>query len=164
MKRHPVVERLWDEVDQTVEALGFALVQMTYGGPLGDPSLTVYADRAEGVTADHGVSADDCALLAEHLSVLLDGLDPIPGAYNLIVSSPGLDRPLGQDADFARYAGERATIRYRGESGQARRVRGTLAGVEDGRVLLDTDGGRQALPLDQISAANLVYDWEGEGE
>jgi ribosome maturation factor RimP len=103
-------------------------------------------------------------LVAEHLSVLLDGLDPLPGAYNLIVSSPGLDRPLGQDADFARYAGRRATIRYHGESGRARRVRGTLAGVEDGRVLFDTDGGRQALPLDQITAANLVYDWEEEGE
>jgi ribosome maturation factor RimP len=158
MKRHPVVERLWDEVEQTVEALGFELVQMTYGGPLSDLSLTVYVDRAEGVTAD------DCAMLGEHLSVLLDGLDPIPGSYNLIVSSPGLDRPLGRDSDFVRYSGERATIRYRSETGQARRVRGTLAGVEEGRVLLDTDGGRQALPLEQISAANLVYDWEGEGE
>jgi ribosome maturation factor RimP len=159
MKRPPVVERLWDEVHQTAEALGFALVQMTYGGPLGDPTLTVYVDRPEGI-----VTADDCALVAEHLSVLLDGLDPIPGPYNLAVSSPGLDRPLGQDDDFARYTGRRATIRYYSGSGRQRRVRGTLAGVEDGSVLLDTDGGRQALPLDQITAANLVYDWEEADE
>ena len=157
MKRHPVVDRLWDEVDKSVEALGFELVQMIYGGPLGNQSLTAYVDR-EG-----GVNAEDCAMLAEHISVLLDALDPIPGSYNLIVSSPGLDRPLGQDADFARFTGRRATIRHQSETGRFRRVRGTLAGVEEGRVLLDTDGGRLTLPLEQISAANLVYEWE-EGD
>ncbi len=158
MKRHPVVERLWDEVDKSAEALGFELVQMTYGGPLGDQSLAVYVDR-EG-----GVHADDCVMLAEHLSVLLDALDPIPGSYNLVVSSPGLDRPLGRDEDFARYAGRRATVRYQSDTGRSRRVRGALAGVEERRVLLDTEGGRLALPLEQISAANLVYEWEGEGD
>jgi ribosome maturation factor RimP len=158
MKRHPVVERLWAEVEQSVAALGFELVQMTYGGPLGNQNLTVYVDRPAGVNAEH------CAELAEQLSVLLDALDPIPGSYNLVVSSPGLDRPLGRDADFARYTGRRATIRYHSETGHARRLRGVLAGIEEGQVLLDTDGGRQALPLAQITAANLAYDWEAEGE
>lgn len=158
MKRHPVVARLWDEVEKTAEALGFELVQMTFGGPLGNQSLTVYVDR-EG-----GVDAEDCALLAEHLSVLLDALDPVPGSYNLVVSSPGLDRPLGQDEDFRRYAGRKATVRHQSETGRTRRVRGTLAGVEAGQVLLDTDGGRIALPLEQISAANLVYEWEEESD
>lgn len=158
MKRHPVVARLWDEVEKTVEALGFALVQMTYGGPLGSQTLTVYMDHPDGV------SAEDCAEVAEKLSVLLDALDPIPGPYNLVVSSPGLDRPLGREDDFTRYAGRRAVIRYHSASGRARRTRGTLQGLEDGRVLLDTEGGRQAVPVAQITAANLEYDWEAQGE
>ncbi len=158
MKRHPLVARLWDEVEQSVEALGFALVQMTYGGPASSQTLTVYVDRADGV------SAEDCAGIAEKLSVLLDALDPVPGPYNLVVSSPGLDRPLGREDDFIRYAGRRVVIRYQSESGHARRARGTLQGVQDGRVLLDTESGRQQLPLAQITAANLQYDWEAEGE
>lgn len=157
MRRHPVVERLWDELEQTVTGLGYELVQVTFGGPLGNQSLTVYVDQPGGVTAE------DCASLAEQLSTLLDTLDPIGGSYNLVVSSPGLDRPLGRDEDFARYAGRRALVRYQSEGGKTRRTRGTITGVQEGRLLLENEGGVVELPLGQISAANLEYDWEDAG-
>ncbi len=157
MRRHPVVERLWDELEKTVTGLGFELVQVTFGGPLGNQSLTVYVDRPGGVTAE------DCAATAEQLSVLLDTLDPIGGAYSLVVSSPGLDRPLGSDEDFERYAGRKVLVRHVSAGGKSRRTRGTLAGVHDGRVRVETDGAAVELPLAQITAANLEYDWEDAG-
>ena len=157
MRRHPVVERLWEELEKTVTGLGYELVQVTFGGPLASQSLTVYVDRAGGVTAE------DCATAADQISVLLDTLDPIGGSYSLAVSSPGLDRPLGSDEDFARYAGRKALVRHVSAGGKSRRTRGTLVGVRDGRALLETDGGAVELPLTQITAANLEYDWEDAG-
>lgn len=157
MKRHPLVERLWPEIEAAVSGLGFELVQMTFGGLPGGAALTVYVDRPAGV------SAEDCAYAAEHLSVLLDALDPVEGSYSLIVSSPGLDRPLGRDEDFARFAGRSVLVRYHAEAGKAKRLRGRLLGVEGDAVRLETEAGEQAVPLAQITAANLQYDWEGEG-
>lgn len=157
MRRHPIVSRLWEELEQTAQSLGFELVQATFGGPLGNQSLTVYVDR------EAGVSADDCAALAEQFSVLLDTLDPIGGSYNLVVSSPGLDRPLGRDEDFEKYAGERAVVRHLTAGGKTRRTRGRLMGVQAGRVVLQTEGHKLELPLEQITAANLEYDWDDTG-
>jgi ribosome maturation factor RimP len=157
MRRPAVVERLWDELEQTVTGLGYEMLQATYGGPLGNQNLTVYLDRPAGITAE------DCAAVAEQLSLLLDTLDPIPGTYSLIVSSPGLDRPLGRDEDFVKYAGQNVSVRYMGTGGKTRRMRGRLGGVEDGKVLLELENGVQELPLDQISAANLEYDWDDTG-
>jgi ribosome maturation factor RimP len=158
MRRHPVVDRLWGELDETARSLGFELVQATFGGPGGSQALTVYVDRPGGV------NAEDCAALAEQLSLLLDALDPIPGAYDLVVSSPGLDRPLGRDEDFAKYAGQRAAVRYQTAAGKARSTRGRLAGVRDGRALIETEAGVLELPLDQVVAAHLEYDWEAAGD
>jgi ribosome maturation factor RimP len=159
MKRHPVVERLWDEVDQTLTALGFELVQMTFGGPPQSQSLTIYADKPGG-----SISSDDCGMLAEHVSVLLDTLDPIAQSYDLIVSSPGVNRPLGRDEDFPGMTGRRLLVRYVSESGKVKRLRGELLGVEEDRIKLDTGGGLQAVPLESITAANLQYEWESEGD
>jgi ribosome maturation factor RimP len=157
MKRHPVVERLWPEVAVTLESLGYELVQMLFGGPAGRPSLTVYLDRPEGVTAE------DCATVAELLSVLLDSLDSIPGPYDLVVSSPGWDRPLGKVEDFVRFTGQPVLVRYLTEAGKVRRTRGRLAGVRAGSVELETDGGPVAIALAQITAANLQRNWDEEG-
>jgi ribosome maturation factor RimP len=158
MRRHPVVERLWEELEKTVVSLGYELLQVTYGGPLASLTLTVYLDRPGGVTVE------DCAGVAEQLSVLLDTLDPIPGQYSLVVSSPGLDRPLGRDEDFTKYAGQRVAVRYQSAAGKARRLRGRLAGVREEQVILELESGVQEISLDQITAANLEYDWDGTGD
>lgn len=158
MRRHPVVEQLWPEVEATVEGLGYHLVQMTFGGPASNQNLTIYVDEPTGLTAD------DCASLAEHLSVLLDSLDPIAGHYSLIVSSPGLNRPLGKDEDFENFAGSTVLIRYRADTGKSRRLRGRLLGLENGQVLVAREDCQQAVPLSQIIWANLIYDWEDAGD
>ncbi|HEY3396804.1 MAG TPA: ribosome maturation factor RimP [Armatimonadota bacterium] len=158
MRRHPVVERLWDEVEANVQSLGYELVQMTFGGPAGNQNLTIYADKPGGI------SADDCATLAEHLSVMLDALDPISSPYHLIVSSPGLDRPLGRDEDFAQHVGQTLLVRYAPPEGRLRRARGRLTAVTEDAVQLETDSGPLDLPLAQIAAANLHFEWEEEGD
>lgn len=158
MRRPQVVEQLWPEVEATVEGLSYNLVQMTFGGPASNQNLTIYVDKSGCITAD------DCALISEHLSVLLDSLDPIPAPYNLTVSSPGLNRPLGRDEDFEQFVGSAVLIRYLPDPGRTRRLRGRLAGLENGQVLVEKENGCQTVPLGQIIRANLIYDWEDTGD
>jgi ribosome maturation factor RimP len=103
-----------------------------------------------------GVSLDDCERFSRRFSVLLDVEDWIPDSYVLEVSSPGLDRPLINEADFRRFADKKAKIRLRnGVEGQ-RNFRGRILGVTEGRLGLEVAPGREIeIDLADIDKANL---------
>jgi len=160
MKRKidPVSEKLMPEFEKTLDAFGYELVQMRLGGRPGNRTLTVSIDKPGGVTAD------DCRYAASRLSVLLDALDPIEGHYTLVVSSPGVNRPLTKDSDFERFSGQKAALRWSAPEQGPRTVRGILLGVEQDKVRLDVDGTEVLIPLADIETANIVYDWERDNE
>ncbi len=157
IRKHPVVRKIEAEVERTVEDFGYELVQIKYGGEAGGRTLTIMIDR-EGE-----VSAEDCSQMSRRLSMVLDTLDPIPGSYTLVVSSPGLDRPLTRDSDFDRFAGEKAAVRHRSEDGARRTDTGLLLGLKEDAVVIEVDGEMLRIPLAGIEEAHLVYDWEAEG-
>ena len=157
-KVHPIVREIEDQIREVVEGLGYELVLVTYGGPAKRPTLTVYIDRRGGV------NINDCSIVSERLSVLLDVLDPIPTAYDLIVSSPGLERPLVREQDFERFVGRKASVKQVSATGQVRRVEGWLRGTQDRSALIEHDGQVESIPMEEIEEAHLVYDWdEDEG-
>ena len=86
----------------------------------------------------------------------------IPHAYELEVSSPGLDRPLRRLPDFARFAGHEAKIRMTEGVEGRRNFSGQLVGTEDGLVKIECDGRTYHLPIGDIAKANLVPDWTKE--
>lgn len=156
IRKHPVVRKIEGEVRELVEDFGYELVQVKFGGEAGGRTLSVLIDKEDGITAD------DCSEMSRRLSMLLDTLDPIPGSYTLIVSSPGLDRPITCASDFDRFKGERAAIRHRTDEGGRRTDTGLLCGVEDDSVNIEVDGETLRIPLVEIEEAHLVYDWEAE--
>ena len=82
--------------------------------------------------------------------------NPLPGAYDLEVSSPGLDRPLFEPRHFNRHRGETVKIRLASPIEGRRQFRGVLAGCRDGSILIDVDGAEYALPLDSVGSARIV--------
>lgn len=153
---NPTNDELACLVAPVVEAAGFALVrvQLLVGR---DPTLQVMAeDPATGQ-----LTLDQCAALSRSLSETLDKTDPMPGAYRLEVSSPGIDRPLTRPADFERFVPHVARIELAGGiaiGGAVRkRFQGRLIGLQDGDVRLEAEGvGEVALPLDDIRNAKLL--------
>ncbi|MBK5921466.1 ribosome maturation factor RimP [Rhodothalassium salexigens] len=138
-------------IEPTAEALGFELVRVTFTGG-GSPVLQIMAERADGT-----MSVDDCAKLSREVSTLLDVEDPIPGEYNLEVSSPGIDRPLTRPKDFERWAGFDAKVELDTprDDGQ-RRFKGRLRGLEAAEVLLDVGAETLRLPLAHVAKAKLI--------
>src|ERR687888_530332 len=105
--------------------------------------LRVQIDRpGPAATAEESVSVDDCARVSRDLSAILDVEDVVPSAYTLEVSSPGLDRPLRDARDYARFAGRRAKIVMREKIDGQSFFKGQLAGEENGIVLIDGEDGR----------------------
>jgi ribosome maturation factor RimP len=109
-----------------------------------------------------GPSLEDCERVSRDLSAALDVADLIPHAYQLEVSSPGLDRPLRRERDFARFAGQNVRVRLVDGVEGRRNFSGTLRGAKDGLVEVECDGRSYQLPVEQVAKANLVPDWERE--
>jgi ribosome maturation factor RimP len=94
--------------------------------------------------------------MSRQISAQLDVEDPIEGRYTLEVSSPGLDRPLFSERDYARFAGRRIRLSTRVPLAGRRNFQGRLEGIVDGAVTVTLeDGNRVAIPREQVAGARL---------
>ena len=103
MKRDAVEEFVSGVVESIIESTELELVDVEYVHER-EWYLRVFLDK-EG-----GIDLDDCQMVSEQLSQVLDEKDPIKENYLLEVSSPGLDRVLKKDKDFIRYHGRDVDI------------------------------------------------------
>lgn len=141
-------------LEKTVGGLGYELVSVELSNR--GKMLRIFIDKPAGPQggAAAGVTVDDCARVSNQLTRVLEveGID-----YDrLEVSSPGLDRPLKKEADFARFAGEQARLTLRVPVAGRRNFTGVMRAVADGKLQLETDGGVVSLDLANIDKARLV--------
>ena len=139
--------------EPVVESMGYELVGVEFNAGGGYGTLRVYIDR------EQGVSLDDCAEISHQVSGILDVEDPIKQAYDLEISSPGIDRPLFKLADFDRFSGQLAKIKLAAGLEGRKNFKGRLQGVTGNRVIgIEVDGEIFELPYADIARANLVGD------
>ncbi len=143
--------RVEELIAPSLEALGFELVRVHYGGP-GRPTLQIMIERSDRAP----LTVAECALASKTISALLDVEDPIGGAYNLEVSSPGLDRPLTRLGDFERFAGFEVKIEVTAPVEGRKRFRGQVLGVENGNVRISRGDGFAIVPFETIKKAKLI--------
>ena len=119
--------------------------------------VRVFIDRpGPAATPEESVSIEDCEQVNRELSTILDVEDPLPFAYTLEVSSPGLDRPLRGTGDYERFAGRFAKIVVTEAVDNQKAFEGHLRGVDGDAVLLEAPNGRMhRLPLRLISRGRL---------
>jgi ribosome maturation factor RimP len=165
------IRDLWTLAEPYVNDAGFDLVEVQAGHEAAGFVVRLYIDRlptagsadAVGAVANlASISHEDCERVSRDLSAALDVADLIPHAYQLEVSSPGLDRPLRRERDFARFAGQSARIRLTEGVDGRRNFSGTLRGAHDGLVEIDCDGRSYQLPISGVAQAKLLPDWEAE--
>lgn len=149
----PFEARMLDLIDPIAAGLGFEIVRVRMRGAK-RKTLEIRAERS----ADGAMDAGDCARLSRAISASFDLIDPIAEAYDLEVSSPGIDRPLTRLKDFDRWRGFEARIELDRMVEGRKRFRGVLAGVEDDGVLIDLEGDDQTavIPFGWIAEARLV--------
>ena len=124
---------------------GCELWDVEYVKEAGTWYLRLYIDK-EG-----GVNINDCEAISRRVSDLLDEVDPIEGSYTFEVSSAGAERPLKRPSDFERFMGSPVTVRlYKNKNGR-KECAGTLAGYEDGAVLLTV--GQETLRFEKAEIA-----------
>lgn len=142
-----------DQIQRIVESEGLELVHIEYRRQGRVFLLRVDIDK-EG-----GVNIDDCSLVSQQISTWLDVEDPIPGEFELQVSSPGLDRKFYRTSDYEKFLGRLVRVKtsraIRGLHvivGRLKEFDGTTVVVTDPVMKKDPD---YAIPLADIKETRL---------
>ena len=160
------LQDLWTLAEPYVRDAGFDLIEVQFAREQRGAVLRLFIDRPPGseqeTLAQTLIGVDDCERVSRDVSAALDVADSISHTYLLEVSSPGLDRPLRRERDFARFVGESARVRLEAGVEGRRNFSGTIQAAKDGRVEIACDGRSYELPIDDIVRANLIPDWDRE--
>ncbi|WP_031433204.1 ribosome maturation factor RimP [Methylomarinum vadi] len=148
MKQAP--EHLVKLIEPIVEGLGYECVGIEFNPHPQHGMLRVYID------SENGILLDDCSKVSHQLSGMLDVEDPIPGNYQLEVSSPGADRPFFKLSQFERFIGSTVTVNLFKPINKRRKITGLIQKVEDDVVVLLEGDQTYDIPFKAMSKARLV--------
>jgi ribosome maturation factor RimP len=139
--------------------LGYRLVRVKISSAAG-ATVQIMAERPDGA-----MSIEDCERASVALSPVFDVEEPMAQAYRLEISSPGIDRPLVRESDFARAVGHEARVEMAVAINGRKRFRGRLTAVASGpdgpaaRMALIADDKSESeveLPIRAMAEARLV--------
>jgi ribosome maturation factor RimP len=151
-----VAARVAAVVEPVIEGIGFRLVRVKVSAQNGT-TIQIMAERPDGQ-----MSVSDCETVSRAVSPVLDLEEPVSEAYNLEISSPGIDRPLVRRSDFERWADHEAKVELEPPLDGRKRFRGIVRGVEGESVLIempdakDPEARMARVPLDSVADARLV--------
>lgn len=146
------IEKLRVLLEPSIESLGYELLHLEFAGA-NSGILRLYID------APGGIEIDDCESVSRQVSLIMDVEDPLQTAYNLEVSSPGMDRPLVKPEHFRRFQEEQVRVVMHTHVLGRRRFTGHVVEVDDEQIVLEADGESYALPYDQMESARLQPDF-----
>lgn len=136
-----------------VEANGFELVDVEYVKEAGEMYLRGYIDKPGGITVN------DCEVVSRAFSDKLDEHDFIEESYIMEISSPGLDRPLKKEKDFARSIGKLVEIRTYRPIEKQKEFCGVLTAYDGSSVTIDEDGAERVFEKKDIALIRLYIEF-----
>jgi ribosome maturation factor RimP len=156
-------QALEDIVASEIRPLGLELFELKLGGSKGRPVLDVRVERED----QEKVTVDDCAAASRAIEARLDAADYGGKRYVLEVSSPGIERPLRNAADWRRFVGRSAVVTSNapGDSAGRRTDEVEIGGVEGDPglevvIVRDEQGVERRLPLSAVEKARLAFHWK----
>lgn len=142
-----------DLIEPIVEGLGYECVGIEYSPHPQHGMLRIYID------GENGILLEDCTKVSHQLSGMLDVEDPIPGEYQLEVSSPGEDRPFFKLEQFQKYIGGTVTVNLFKPIDKRRKIIGIIEAVDGEDIILQENGQSYKVPFQAMSKARLVPEY-----
>ena len=132
-------------IEETLAGMGYELVDFELSGR---GLMRIFMDKPDGI------AMEDCERVSNHLSrvLLVENVD----YERLEVSSPGLDRVIKKEADFVRFAGQKAQVKVRVPINGRKNFVGLLGAVEAGVLQMEIEGGSVSIELTNLDKARLV--------
>ncbi len=145
------IENIESLMAPTIEALGCMIWGVEIqGGSKNNLKIVIYID------SEKGINVDDCAIVSEHVSDILDMEEIVPSPYVLEVSSPGLDRILFKEQHFKESIGLKIDVRLSRPYEGRKKLIGVLIDYGDCDLILKDNMGERIIPFDAIRKVRLV--------
>ena len=151
MKNDALVTQIYEMVKPIADELNYEIYHVEYVKENGEYYLRIYIEKEGGITLS------DCEALSRRVSDLMDEKDPIPEAYFLEVSSPGLNRTLFTEAHYKRFVGREVMVKLAKAIDGKKSVEGILKEVNEENIIVEADT-LISIPKEKIKSANI----EGE--
>lgn len=149
MKKDVMIARLFELIGPVVEEKNYELYYLELVKENGENYLRIYIDTPEGI------SLEDCEKVSRAVSDLLDVEDPIPDAYYLEVSSPGIERILYTDTHLEKYIGSEVAFKLKKLFNGSKKYEGKLIAFTSEDISVDADGKETAIPREYIDFVRL---------
>jgi ribosome maturation factor RimP len=143
-------------IEPIVQQHGLELVDVEFSRGRPPWRLRVVVDTS---ALDGRVPVDRCAEVSREIGACLDAADAVETRYLLEVTSPGFDRVLAREKDFAAVCGREIRVETRRPQDGRRRFRGRLLAFEAGSLRLAVEGGSVVIPFAEVAKANSVYEF-----
>ncbi len=141
-------------MEPAIAELGYDLIQVRLIGSQKLQTLQVMAENPKTGKLD----LNGCTAISRSISALLDVEDPIASAYQLEVSSPGMDRPLVKAADFEKYVGSKISLETDLPlEGDQKRFKGVIKSYTDGMIKLALEEETEVeIEFENVLRARLI--------
>ena len=147
-------EKLQEILSPAVESAGYILWGIEYSSRKGRDLLRVYIDNA------NGISVSDCEKASRQISAVLDVEDVLPVAYDLEVSSPGMDRKFFKKSQYVDYLNHSIKVRFKTEEDLFVTRKGILKEANEDGLVLESNNVTFYIEFDSIEKANLEIEEE----
>ena len=160
----PTVEDIERVVKPVLIENRFELIETHYRKEAGRWVLRLFIDKLPETGESLGfrgskVTLEDCEIVSAFVGDTLDASDLIGMSYVLEVSSPGINRPLKNEAHFRTAMGQNVKISLYAplfENSNQKNFGGILAAAGHGTVeLIDDTSGKVTIPIEKIAKARL---------
>ena len=151
MKNDALVTQIYEMVKPISDELNYEIYHIEYVKENGEYYLRIYIEKEGGITLS------DCEALSRRVSDLLDEKDPIPEAYFLEVSSPGLNRTLFTETHYKRFVGREVMVKLTKAVEGKKSIKGILKEVNEENIIVEADT-LISIPKEKVKSANI----EGE--
>ncbi|WP_428328188.1 ribosome assembly cofactor RimP [Mucilaginibacter sp.] len=117
------------------------------------------------VDGDTGIGIDDCVAISRHVGFHLEEENVIENAYNLEVSSPGIDTPLTAIRQYVKNIGRNLGIKM----ADGTKREGTLTSITEDAIVIEEkikEKGKKAelvesvIPIDQITETKVLISFK----
>ncbi|MDB4904797.1 MAG: ribosome assembly cofactor RimP [Mucilaginibacter sp.] len=117
------------------------------------------------IDGDKGVGIDDCAAISRHVGFRLEEENVIETAYNLEVSSPGIDTPLTSIRQYLKNIGRNLAINM----ADGTKREGKLSSITEDAIIIEEkikEKGKKAetvesvIPIDKITETKVLISFK----
>lgn len=154
-RKEEIIGKITELVEDYIKGRDLEVYMVGYRKTGPDWKLKVILDKPAD-SPDEYVNITECEDVARFLGDSLDQLDIIDNKYILEVESPGMDRELLKDEDFTRFAGREVEVKLYKALDGIKQFDGILKGLEDGKIIIETDDGQKAFSRQEVSKINLA--------